>query len=143
MYGNRHSGFGKSSSEKTMSTKALSDAITWSAKLMDREFMGRGDREKSIRGRLADKMGVPERYLYRLRYQAREMRDVAGEAYRRIKLYYEMVCENNEEAARQYRAERLGLRGHHETAGEKLGEQVVGTPAGRDLSPSPAEEVEA
>lgn len=118
MYGNWFSRSGKNHSEEDMQSTALIEAKGWMDELMDREFKGRGDREKSVRGRLSDNTGIPESYLYRLQYKTQTMRDVAGEAYRRLKIYYERACENNEAAAASYRAERLGKR-NHETAYEK------------------------
>lgn len=116
MYGKSNSRFGKtrwkigkSKTEDEMASIALKEATGWLDELMDREFSGRGDKEYLIRHRLSENSGVPERYLYRLQYQAKEMKDVAGEYYRRLKLYYESVCEIHEEAADRYKAERLGM----------------------------------
>ncbi|KAA0684546.1 hypothetical protein DTW90_36005 [Neorhizobium sp. P12A] len=121
MYGNNEfrktkndSRFGKKNSEGEMSSYALQEAIDWTGKLMDKEFKGRGDKEYQVRYRLSENSGVPESYLYRLQYKSRTMKDVAGEYYRRLKLYYEHTCEVNEDAADRYEAERLRLRGDHE-----------------------------
>lgn len=126
MYGNSNSGFGKSSSrfgnrkpEDEVTSVALKEATGWLEELMDREFSGRGDKEYLIRHRISENSGVPERYLYRLQYQAKGMKDVAGEYYRRLRLYYNAICQGHEDAADRYRAERLGLRGQHETTDEK------------------------
>lgn len=119
--GNSVSGFGKNRAKKQMTSIALEEAISWNAKLMDREFRGRGDKDYLIRHRLSEKTGVPESYLFRLQHKSRGMKDVAGEYYRRLKLYYEAVydsaCEANEEAADRYRSERLGR--NHETTNQK------------------------
>ncbi|OWZ93541.1 hypothetical protein B9J07_12935 [Sinorhizobium sp. LM21] len=93
-----------------MTSAALTEAKGWYAALMDAEFKGRGDREKSVRGRIADETGIPESYLYRLQYKTRGMKDVAGSAYRALMLAYEDLCQKNEEAAAKHRAERLKLR---------------------------------
>lgn len=108
MYGNWFSKNGKNVSEDKMTSTALIEAKGWAEQLMNLEFSGRGDREKSARYRLAKKTGVPESYLFRLQYKTREMKDVAGEVYRRLRLHYDAVCLANEEAADRYRSERLG-----------------------------------
>lgn len=100
-----------------MTSVALQEAIGWTDKLMDMEFRGRGDKEYLIRHRLSENSGVPESYLYRLQYKSRGMKDVAGEYYRRLKVYYDRVCAANEEAADRYRSERLGTK--HETTDQK------------------------
>lgn len=112
-----------------MASVALQEAISWTDKLMDIKFQGRGDKEYLIRHRISDESGVPERYLYRLQYQAKEMKDIAGEYYRRLKLYYDSVCEANEEAADRLKAQRLELKAHHETANEKSASAGVGMAA--------------
>jgi len=112
MYGNWFSRTGKNHSEEDMQSTALIEAKGWMDELMNLEFRGRGDREKSVRGRLSDNTGIPESYLYRLQYKTQTMRDVAGEAYRRLRIYYERACETNEAAAASYRSERLGTKNH-------------------------------
>ncbi len=135
MYGKRLSENGKNVSEDEMSSIALNEAKGWHDELMNREFKGRGDREKSVRGRLSDRTGIPESYLYRLQYKFAEMRDVAGSAYRALKIEYDALCEKHETAADRYRNERLGTRGQNETADEKRASARVGVAApemGRD-----------
>lgn len=112
-----------------MASVALQEAISWTDKLMDIKFQGRGDKEYLIRHRISNESGVPERYLYRLQYQAKEMKDIAGEYYRRLKLYYDSVCEVNEEAADRLKAQRLALKAHHETTNEKSASAGVGMAA--------------
>lgn len=109
-----------------MNNAALSEAKGWYDRLMNLEFKGRGDREKSVRGRLAKRTGIPESYLYRLQYKFTEMKEVAGSAYRALMIDYHNLCERNEAAADRYRNERLGLRGHHEAADQELNEAVMG-----------------
>lgn len=119
MCGNRLSEIGKRVS-RLMSNEALLEAKSWADALMNHEFKGRGDKEKSARYRLSQKSGVPESYLYRLQYKTAEMRDVAGSVYRALKLYHDRVCEANEKAADGYRAERMMLqRARHEKACEE------------------------
>lgn len=130
MYGKWFSARGKNVSEDEMSSVALRQAKSWFDTLMEHEFRGRGDREKSVRGRLSDRTGIPESYLYRLQYKASEMRDVAGEAYRRLQNEYEALCLKNEAAADRYRDERLGRK--HETANEKLAPSRLGVAAAED-----------
>jgi hypothetical protein len=113
---NSVSEYGNTRAEGDMSSVALIEAKSWADALMDEEFKGRGDREKSVRFRLAKRTGIRESYLYRLQYKTREMKDVAGEVYRRLKLEYEAVCQANEEAAERYKANRLAMRGKHEEA---------------------------
>lgn len=110
MCGNRVSEFGKKVS-RVMSTEALFEAKNWADALMNAEFKGRGDKEKSARYRLSLKCGVPESYLFRLQYKAAEMKDVAGSVYRALMLYHDKICAANEGAADRYRAEREELRG--------------------------------
>lgn len=105
-------GFAKSDNtvgENDMSTQALSDARSWLETLHDAEFRGRKDTDGAARYRLANRLGVKESYLFRLQYRAGEMKDVAGEVYRRLQIAYESMCERNEKAADAYRAERLGI----------------------------------
>lgn len=133
MYGNSRSEknnsdsrFGKKISEEEMTSVALKEAIGWTDKLMTMEFRGRGDKEYLIRHRLSENSGVPESYLYRLQYKSRGMKDVAGEYYRRLKIYYDNACQANEAAADGFKAERLRLRGNHEKADEKPASAGVG-----------------
>lgn len=109
-----------------MATEALIEAKGWAQKLMDREFLGRGDKEYLARHRLSEKTGVSESYLYRLQYKTRDLKDVAGSVYRALMIAYNNACEKNEAAAARYRAERLGLRGNHETADQEPDEAVMG-----------------
>jgi hypothetical protein len=111
--------FGKKRSEDDMTSIALIEAKSFADALMDHEFKGRGDKEKSVRFRLAKRCGVPESYLYRLQYKTRDMKDVAGEVYRRLRMEYEAMCIANEEAAARLRADRLAMRGDHETTGKE------------------------
>ncbi len=100
-----------------MSTEALFEAKNWAETLMNVEFKGRGDKEKSARYRLSKKSGVPESYLYRLQYKTAEMKDVAGSVYRALMLYHDKICAANESAADRYKAEREDLqRKRHEAA---------------------------
>lgn len=126
MYGNWFSARGNSVGRK-MNTEALADAVRFYRRLKDVEFRGRGDREKSIRWRLSKSLGIAESYLFRLEYKAHEMKDVAGEAYRRLRSAYDRICEKNEEAADRYKAERLSMDGINETAVEEPHAQSVGT----------------
>lgn len=109
----------------TTANIALSEAKDWHDKLMDAEFKGRGDREKSVRGRLSKRTGIPESYLFRLQYKVREMTDVAGSAYRALMLAHDELCARNEEAADAMRAERIELRKRNE-ADQKLHQPALG-----------------
>lgn len=129
MYGKRFSARGKNVSEDEMTTIALIEAKGWADELMNREFRGRGDRDKSVRGRLSDRTGIPASYLYRLQYKTAEMRDVAGSAYRALKIAYDDLCQRNEDAADRYRNERLNRGGLHETTDEKSAQAGLGTAA--------------
>lgn len=126
MYGKSLSENGKRVSEVEMNSVALNEAKGWADALMDMEFRGRGDREKSVRGRVSKRTGIPESYLYRLQYKTREMKDVAGSAYRALKLTYDELCRLNEEAADRHHAERMRIRGNHETADEKPAQAGLG-----------------
>ncbi|WP_157632730.1 hypothetical protein [Hoeflea sp. 108] len=110
MCGKRFSEHGKSSSEGGMSTVALNEAKTWADALHDAEYRGRKDTDGAARFRLSKRIGVRESYLYRLQYRVGEMSDVAGEAYRRLKLAYDQMCERTEAAADRKDAERHELK---------------------------------
>ncbi|MBB5663234.1 hypothetical protein GGE68_001410 [Rhizobium leguminosarum] len=127
MSDNNVSEFGKRKKpEDSMSITALSEARDWADALMDREFRGRGDKEYLARYRLSTRTGVSESYLYRLKYKADEMKDVAGSVYRALKIAHDKICQANEDAADRYKAERLGMRGTHEETDEKLAAKGVG-----------------
>ena len=84
-----------------MSMAALSEAAQWADELMDAEWRGRGDREKTVRHRLSRNIGVSESYLFRLKYKLSEMNDVRGSVYRALMLArhaYGLVKEAGEEA---------------------------------------------
>lgn len=82
-----------------MSTVALKEGMSWHDALMNKLHRGRGDKEKRVRGELSDVSGIPESYLFRLQHKRRDMRDIAGEAYRRLRVTYEAVCEGIETKA--------------------------------------------
>ena len=122
MSDNRISENGNFVSEDGMSSIALIEAKGWYDDLMSREFRGRGDREKSARGRVADNIGVPEKWLVDLQYKSEGKKDVRGALYRALMLgiqKYDALCQANEDAADRYKAERPKLRGNHEKADEK------------------------
>lgn len=123
----------KSFGESEMSTQALSDAKSWLDVLHDAEYRGRKDTDGAARYRLASRLGVKENYLYRLQYRAEEMKDVAGEVYRLLKLAYDGLCERNETAADAYRAERLAMGSKQDaTINEKPAAAGLGTAAPTD-----------
>lgn len=93
-----------------MNTEALSEARTFLEVLHDAEFRGRKDTDGAARYRLASRLGIKENYLFRLQYRAAEMKDVAGEVYRRLKLAHDQFCERNEAAADRNEADRLKLK---------------------------------
>lgn len=101
--------FAKSSDESEMTTALIKGREYYDA-LMDVEYRGRKDRNGSARSRLADDMGVNETKLLRLEYKIEEMRDIGGELYRRLQIWYQAICEGNEVAAAEMRAERLKLK---------------------------------
>ena len=119
----------KSFGDSSMSTQALSDARIWLDTLHDAEFRGRRDTDGAARYRLASRLGVKESYLYRLQYRAVEMKDVAGEVYRRLKLAYDELCQRNERAADAYRAERLAIGKPHETSDQEPASAGLGAAA--------------
>lgn len=100
-----------------MTTQALTRAVGWMENLYRAFHQGPGDKDYLVRYRVSEKSGVEERYLYRLQYQRKGMKDVAGEAYRLLELAHQKyveLCEANEEAADAMRAERMELRKQHE-----------------------------
>lgn len=131
MSGNYVSETGKRVSEEMNST-ALFEAKSWADALMDSEFRGRGDKEKSARYRLSKRTGVPESYLFRLQYKTSEMKDVAGSVYRALMLAYDRTCQTNEEAADRFKAERLQMRSNHEETDEKSAPAGLGMDSSED-----------
>lgn len=128
MFGNSGSEFGTFvSGAKRLSGVALTEAVRWADALMDAEHRGRGDREKSIVGRVSKRTGVPESYLRRLKYKSHEMKDVAGSVYRALMVAYDDLCQRNEDAADRMRDERLMMRGQNETADKEPGEKGLGS----------------
>lgn len=127
MFGKRVSETGKKLSEGHMTSMALIEAKSWADELMNTEFRGRGDKEKSARYRLSKRTGVPESYLFRLQYKTGEMKDVAGSVYRALMIAYENACKANEEAADRYRSERQRIT--HETTDQKPASAGVGMAA--------------
>ena len=113
-----------------MSTEALSDARSYLEALHDAEFKGRRDTDGAARYRLASRLGLKENYLFRLQYRASEMKDVAGEVYRRLRVAYEEMCQANEKAAAAYRAERLQLRNGNAVDQKRTGEGMGTNSAG-------------
>lgn len=89
-----------------MSTVALSEAKGFLDALHDAEYRGRKDTDGAARYRLAGRLGVKENYLFRLQYRADEMKDVAGEVYRRLKNAYDELCEQIDASADRMEAER-------------------------------------
>lgn len=123
--------FAKSHSESEMSTTALHEGRKFYDGLMDAEYRGRKDRNGSARARLADDMGVNETKLLRLEYKIEEMKDIGGELYRRLQIWYQAICEGNEVAAAEMRAERLKLKGERNAVHRKPVETGDGkNPAG-------------
>lgn len=96
-----------------MSTVALKEALDWHDELMEKLHRGRGDKEKRVRGELADETGLPESYLFRLQHKRRDMRDIAGEAYRRLGLAYDRLCLGIENAADAIEVRRLEIEESH------------------------------
>lgn len=126
MYGKSVSETGKCVSEGKMTSIALIEAKSWADELLDKEFRGRGDKEKSARYRLSKSTGVPESYLFRLQYKTAEMKDVAGSVYRALMIAYDRACLSNEKAADRHRSERMRLKANYETADEKPASAGVG-----------------
>jgi len=89
---------------------ALEEARFWAEELQKAEYRGLGDTREAARYRVAQRTGIAESYLKRLRYKWREMGEVAGSQYRALMLAYNDMVHRNEAAARQYRAERQQLR---------------------------------
>lgn len=102
-----------------MSTEALSEARTFLEALHNEEFRGRKDTDGAARYRLANRLGIKENYLFRLQYRAAEMKDVAGEVYRRLKLAHDQICERNEAAADRHKAERMKLKAERHAVAER------------------------
>lgn len=127
MEGRTFSKSGKSFVEVEMSTEALSEARAYLEVLHDEEFRGRKDTDGAARYRLANRLGIKENYLFRLQYRAAEMKDVAGEVYRRLKLAHDQICERNEAAADRSRAARLELKAIRHAVTERPAQAGSGT----------------
>lgn len=109
MSGERVSEIGKSVGENAMTQTALYEAAGWADDLMDAFWGGRGDREKTVRGRVAKQTGVPVSYLERLKYKTHEMNDVKGSVYRALQqahARYVASCEYHENRAEELRQQR-------------------------------------
>lgn len=90
-----------------MNDMALKEASMWAQQLMDAEWKGRRDREKTVRHRLAKNIGVAESYLFRLQYKLNEMSDVRGSVYRALQLgrhAYGIVADAGEAAYEKEKA---------------------------------------
>lgn len=112
--------------EDQMSTCALNEAKTWLEVLHDAEFRGRKDTDGAARYRLAQKLGIKENYLFRLQYRASEMKDVAGEVYRRLNIAYREACERNNKAAEAFDAERLQIEAIRDGISQKPSSEGAG-----------------
>lgn len=106
---------------------ALDEARFWAEELQKAEYRGLGDTREAARYRVAQKTGIAESYLKRLRYKWREMGEVAGSQYRALMLAYNDMAQRNEAAARQYRAERQQLREQRHEADLERALASVGT----------------
>ena len=123
---------GQTISARGKKVSVVEEARDWAEALQQAEFRGLGDTREAARYRVARRTGIPERYLKRLRYQWREMTDVAGSQYRALMLAYEELCQRNEAAADEYRAERLELQRTRNAADLERARPSVGEAAARD-----------
>ena len=115
--------FGKTVSE----LGTVKSAQLWSEALQRHEFRGLGDTREAARGRVADNIGVPESWLKRLRYKARELNEVPGTVLFRLAVAYDQICLSVETAADDVREERLALKDRHHAAHEGHREAYRGT----------------
>jgi len=127
----RVSGSGNSLRRTNHAEAALTEAKFWAEELQKAEFRGLGDTREAARFRVAQKTGIAESYLKRLRYKWREMGEVAGSQYRALMLAYEGMVQRNEAAAREYREERQGLQKERHAAVVERARQGVGTGGAR------------
>lgn len=112
---------------------AVLEAAEWAGALERAEHRGPGDTIEAARHRVATVTGVTASYLRRLRYRSHEMTDVAGSAYRALRLEYERRCAVQERSARHARALRLAIeRGGH---GQTTDEMDV-APMARGMAPA-------
>lgn len=132
MKGQSISGSGNSLRRTNHAEVALEEARFWAEELQKAEFRGLGDTREAARYRVAQQTGIAESYLKRLRYKWREMGEVAGSQYRALMLAYEDLCQRNEAAAREYRAERQELQKERYAADLERAHPGVGTNAARD-----------
>lgn len=91
---------------------ALMEAAKWADELMEAETKSRREKEYVVRDRLAGKIGVTARYLFRLQYQIDEMNDVKGSVYRALMVArkaYDDLCERLEEKAGAMERELRGI----------------------------------
>lgn len=115
-----------------MKTTALIEAEGWYAEIRDHLHDGWTDNKHSALHKVARRTGLPISYINRLQYKARDMRDIGGEAYRRLKLAYEELCEKNEAAADGYRAERQRLKEGRDAIVEERASASMGKDSARD-----------
>lgn len=94
-------------------TVALIEGLNWHDELMGVLHRGRGDKEKRVRGELSDLTGIPESYLFRMTHKRRDMRDIAGEAYRRLRLAYDRLCTGIETKADAVEREAQQIEERH------------------------------
>jgi hypothetical protein len=105
---------------------ALDEARFWAEELQKAEFRGLGDTREAARFRVAQRTGIEESYLKRLRYKWREMGEVAGSKYRALMLAYEELVSANDAAASEYRRERRELRDQRNEADLERAQTSVG-----------------
>jgi len=84
-------------------------ATFWSEELQKAFFRGLGDTREAARHRLSREIGVPESYLMRLRYKARDLSDIPGSILIRLAVGYDRICLSTENKAAALRAERAEL----------------------------------
>ncbi len=107
---------------------ALHEANFYLNELVRMHHRGRGDTLGAARDRAAREAGVPRSYAKRIWDRLDTMKDVSGEAYRKLRIAYEASCERHEAKAAEYRAERMGVR--NAVATRPVGQGLAASDAG-------------
>lgn len=95
-------------------------AAFWLERLMDESHRGPTDTWTAARDRVAAKAGIEPSMAKRIWQRWRTMTDVSGDTLLKLMLAYNDMCQRNDAAADDYKAERLTLRANHETYDEPV-----------------------
>ncbi len=106
-------------------------AAFWLERLMDESHRGPTDTWTAARDRVAKEAGIELSMAKRIWQRWRTMTDVSGDTLLKLMLAYNEMCQRNNAAADEYRAERLTLRANHEDT-EEHAEASMGEASARE-----------